>query len=76
MAALSSLFLGHFCSWLLVADGGLRGWARVADFALSGVIATCQLTIYHLLANVLRFLVTDFCMWSLCILVIVIGKLT
>ena len=82
LGAFSGLFLGHFC-WLLLVDdgvpleiawgGGLRGWARVADFALYGVSATYAFIIYHSLVNVLRFLVSGFYMWSLCILAI--GKL-
>ena len=35
----------------------------------------CTFTIYHLLVNVLRFLVSGFYVRSLCILVLVIGKL-
>ena len=56
---------------LEIAWGGLWGWARVADFALSGVIATCPFTIYHLLVNVLRFLVSGFYIYYVVLYILV-----
>ena len=58
---------GAFCFWLMMGFlwkwlWGASGGAGVADFDLSGVIATCPFTIYHFLVNVLTFLESGFYM--------------
>ena len=74
---LFGLVLGALCCWLMMGclwkllGGGLWGWARVADFALSGVVATCPFTIYHLLVNVLRFLVSGFYIYYVVLYILV-----
>ena len=50
LGAFSGLFLEALCCWVMMGASGngfgrLRGWAGVADFALSGVIETCPFTI-------------------------------